>query len=215
MSIGDRIKALLAEKKISQDSLALQLHLTQAAVSKWCRGKSEPDIETLHKIADIFEVSLADLADDRKTRPKGLAKTAKIPIYTAEAAAGVGCLNDTEVVENYIMIDRELLKREFQCNPDNMAIIKVRGDSMLPTIKPGEMVVIEKTHELTSDGLYVMRMNGGTIVVKRIQSLPGGQLNVISDNQIYPPYSIDLKQCDDIAVVGRVIAVLSIERVGA
>ncbi len=118
-------------------------------------------------------------------------------------------------VENYLMIDRETIRGELQCNPDHLAIIRVRGDSMTPTIKPGEMVVIDKTVKtIISDGLYVMRMAGDVTVVKRVQTLPKS-LNIISDNKVYPPYQLSFDDAEGLAVIGRVMAIISMEKVGA
>lgn len=53
-----RLKELRKSKNINQQKLALKLNITQAAVSKYELGLSEPDISTLIKIADIFNVSI-------------------------------------------------------------------------------------------------------------------------------------------------------------
>lgn len=54
----NRIKYLRAEKGISQNELAKALGLTQQAISAYENGLREPDLETLQKIADFFDVSL-------------------------------------------------------------------------------------------------------------------------------------------------------------
>ena len=59
--IGDHIKSFREQKGINQEELAERLCVTRQAVSNWERGKTEPDIETLHKIADILEVSIEEL----------------------------------------------------------------------------------------------------------------------------------------------------------
>ncbi|MBU1106979.1 MAG: XRE family transcriptional regulator [Candidatus Riflebacteria bacterium] len=215
MGFGKRLKALMAEKKISQDVIALHCGVSQAAVSKWCREESEPNIETIHKIAEILKIDFLELATAGAESRRLAIKTLKIPIYEAEASAGHGCFNDTEAVENYLMIDRETFRGELQCDPDNLAIIRVRGDSMKPVIKPGEMVVIDKTvNTFVTDGIYVIRLDLDVIVVKRIQILLGRRINVISANADYPPYQIDLADSEGLAVIGRVMAIISMEKVG-
>lgn len=54
----NRIKDLRAEKGISQNELAKALGLTQQAISAYENGLREPDLETLQKIADFFNVSV-------------------------------------------------------------------------------------------------------------------------------------------------------------
>ena len=43
---------------MNQEQLAEQLHVTRQAVSNWETGKTQPDIETLTKIAEYFDVSV-------------------------------------------------------------------------------------------------------------------------------------------------------------
>lgn len=45
----------------TQEDLALKLHLNQATVSKWEKGKSLPDIETLIKLAELYRCRVDDL----------------------------------------------------------------------------------------------------------------------------------------------------------
>ena len=49
--VNTMIKLLRAEKGITQEQLAEQLHVTRQAVSSWETGKTQPDIETLPRIA--------------------------------------------------------------------------------------------------------------------------------------------------------------------
>lgn len=59
--IGSRIKDLRNEKNMTQEQMAQQLHVTRQAVSNWETGKTQPDIETLTKIAALFGVSAEEL----------------------------------------------------------------------------------------------------------------------------------------------------------
>ena len=67
----NRIKVILAEKKrtnkwLSEKKrtnkwLSEQLNVTPSTVSKWCTNTSQPDLESLMKIAKLLEVELTDL----------------------------------------------------------------------------------------------------------------------------------------------------------
>ena len=59
--IEKNIKNFREQKNISQVELAEKLNVTRQAVSNWERGKTQPDIDTLHKIADILEISIEEL----------------------------------------------------------------------------------------------------------------------------------------------------------
>lgn len=53
-----RLKQLREAKHINQQKLAMELNVTQAAISKYEKGLSEPDIEMLKKIPGFFHVSV-------------------------------------------------------------------------------------------------------------------------------------------------------------
>lgn len=62
-----KLRKLREEKRLNQQKLAMELNITQAAISKYELGLSEPDIEMLKNIASFFNVSvdyLIDYSDD-------------------------------------------------------------------------------------------------------------------------------------------------------
>ena len=56
-----RIKVDLVDKKKTNKWLAEQLGKDQTTISKWCTNASQPDIESLMKIAKLLGVELAEL----------------------------------------------------------------------------------------------------------------------------------------------------------
>ncbi len=68
-AIGENIKTKRKKLGITQEELAEKLSVTRQAVSNWENGKTEPDIETLTKIAQIFDLSIDELVDGI---PKGI-----------------------------------------------------------------------------------------------------------------------------------------------
>ena len=63
---GKLILELRKEKNMTQQELANALHITDKAISKWERGVGLPDIGLLESIADIFDVSIAELVKGEK-----------------------------------------------------------------------------------------------------------------------------------------------------
>lgn len=51
----NRLKVVLAEKKRTNKWLAEQLGKSFSTVSKWCTNTSQPDLQTLDKIAELLE----------------------------------------------------------------------------------------------------------------------------------------------------------------
>jgi Predicted transcription factor, homolog of eukaryotic MBF1 len=72
MDLGSRIKGEREKQNLSQDELALKLNISRQAVSKWETGKSYPDIETLLKLSDIFDLSLDELVKGDQAFQKNL-----------------------------------------------------------------------------------------------------------------------------------------------
>lgn len=54
----ERLKALRLEKGLKQSELAQELKVTQRKISYWEIGQLEPDLLTLWKISDYFQVSI-------------------------------------------------------------------------------------------------------------------------------------------------------------
>lgn len=59
--MGDNIKKYRELKGMSQQELASEVGVVRQTVSKWEKGLSVPDSETLLKIAVVFNVSVSDL----------------------------------------------------------------------------------------------------------------------------------------------------------
>lgn len=59
--LAENIKKIRTKKGLSQTDLAQELFVTRQAISSWERGISEPDVQMLLKLCEIFDVQLAEL----------------------------------------------------------------------------------------------------------------------------------------------------------
>ncbi|HEV7332529.1 MAG TPA: helix-turn-helix transcriptional regulator [Flavisolibacter sp.] len=57
----NRIKAVLAEKNVTNRELAIQLGKTETSISRWCTNDMQPSVETLYEIAKILDVDIREL----------------------------------------------------------------------------------------------------------------------------------------------------------
>ncbi|MEG1873700.1 MAG: helix-turn-helix transcriptional regulator, partial [Ruthenibacterium sp.] len=92
-----RLKELRRAKKISQVALAAELNITQQAVGKWETGRSQPDPDTLRRLADFFDTTIDYLLDrSSEIRPAPVlsyAATGEQPIpVIGTVRAGYGAL---------------------------------------------------------------------------------------------------------------------------
>lgn len=61
---GKFIASKRKEFKISQVALAEKLNVDPKTLSKWENGTSYPDLESAHKIAELFNMSLTDILNE-------------------------------------------------------------------------------------------------------------------------------------------------------
>lgn len=128
-----------------------------------------------------------------------------LPVYNVQASAGHGTLIDGEEIVSSIAFPPGYLKKLTKANPKNLAIIGVKGDSMVPTLHDDDLVMLDTSKvDLSFDGLFVMRDDGDGLLVKRIgRASKRGHIMVISDNRdLYPPIE---RAAEHIEVVGKVI----------
>jgi len=57
----NRIKVVLVEQEKSGKWLAEQLGKSTCTVSKWCSNTTQPDLQTLNKIAQLLNIDIKDL----------------------------------------------------------------------------------------------------------------------------------------------------------
>lgn len=88
---------------------------------------------------------------------------------------------------------------------DALGMLRVEGDAMLPTLVPGDQLMIDTRDSggRLRDGLYALRLDGA-LMVKRLGINPATmKVTVASDNPAYP----DWIGCDvaQLTIVGRVV----------
>jgi phage repressor protein C with HTH and peptisase S24 domain len=130
---------------------------------------------------------------------------ALLPVYDTRASAGPGREIDDETVIYRIAFREEWVRSVTAAPLEDLAVIAVDGDSMEPTLRQGDTVLVDfgQKRPQRKDGIYVIRTDGG-LQVKRLQiDLASGRLVVLSDNKAYEAqHGI---RPEDLAVVGRVI----------
>ena len=57
----NRLKAVLADAGQTNKWLAEQLGKDPVTISKWCTNTTQPDLQTLSKIADLLDVDIREL----------------------------------------------------------------------------------------------------------------------------------------------------------
>jgi phage repressor protein C with HTH and peptisase S24 domain len=129
-----------------------------------------------------------------------------LPLYDVAAGAGAGTFVEEEQTgEEVIGFSRNWIRRTFFTSPEGLSLIHVRGESMEPTLRSGDMILVDTKVNEPREGISVLRLDG-TVLVKRVMVRPGKKLEIISDNPAYKPFEIDMRDPpEDFAVLGRVL----------
>lgn len=69
-SIGEKIKTLRKEKKLTQKELANKIDIAPSTITKYENNQLEPNLEILKKICIIFNISLSDLFNETNSNDK-------------------------------------------------------------------------------------------------------------------------------------------------
>ena len=65
--LSENIVLLRHQNQMSQSALAEKLFVTPQAVSRWERGETEPDVETIKKLAEVFEVTVEQVINGQES----------------------------------------------------------------------------------------------------------------------------------------------------
>ena len=167
------------------------MHIVQAA--QRMLDKAVPKIELMERLsalADAIELSIEDFA--------------LVLRYDAELAAGHGFENGDDTVNDALAFRREWLYR-LGVSPSNACLVKVRGESMQPTLHDGDLVLIDQSKTKIRSGRIYAFNDGGHSKVKRLDCLEDHTLIIRSDN---PQFPLDTRKGEDanaLKVIGEVV----------
>ena len=67
MDVGKQIKKFRQDLKLSQEELASKIFVTRQTISNWENAKTYPDIISIIKLSDLYQISLDELlkGDDK------------------------------------------------------------------------------------------------------------------------------------------------------
>ena len=63
----NRLKVVLVERKKTSRWLAEELGKNPSTVSKWCTNVSQPDLQTLNRIAELLDIDVKTLIVSNKS----------------------------------------------------------------------------------------------------------------------------------------------------
>ena len=111
-----------------------------------------------------------------------------------------------ENIIGQIFLSPQLIRAFTQVEPQNLVIIKTAGESMSPTINPGDMIWLDTSCSMpAADGIYMLNA-AGDVIIRRLQINPfDNSIEISSDNKAYR--SFNMKDHKNLHVCGKVLFV--------
>jgi hypothetical protein len=194
-----------------KSDIASKLGTYNHVINSILKGERNITVEQLHKLFDIYAISanfMFGSSDDMylagygdmMSRPKSdRLNTGRqnITLVPDRALAGYAMATNTP---QYLA---EFPKFSLPGFDGNLIAFEISGDSMMPTITNGDIVVcepLERGEPIRDNQVYVVVTD--VVVAKRIQQVKAGptvkELRLLSDNERYQPYTVSPEEVNQL-----------------
>lgn len=151
-----RLKKLIVEKGITQKELADEIGVKQQTIAQYGNGETQPSLERIYDIADIFNVSIDYLLGKTEAKSTDIELRA-VCDYTGLSEESIICLRD-------FFYPDELFKRTESDDPDSWKrILDLHGDPKKYSLYINKLITSGEFVELLN-GLFVFEEDINTEV---------------------------------------------------
>lgn len=209
---ADRLRRAIGN--LSQREYARRVGVSETTIRSYLSGETYPGLDKIASLAMVGGVEPIWLASGVSPfAEEGAAKSLMLPAgkyhliprQDVKAAAGDAVLLPAKEIVDYALFETEFLRRELGVDPKNLVLIQAKGDSMEPTIRDGDLLLVDWSQAYEADNaIYVLNVDG-RIMVKRLQFQLDGTIEVLSDNPKYTPQTVTPQTNDLFRLVGRVV----------
>lgn len=199
-NIGTRIKQARINAGFSVEELAKKIGKNRATIYRYESGEIA-DLPTtiLEPLAKALGTTPAQLMGWEPEQPKEKPKGVKIPVL-GSVAAGVPITAISDI-EDYEEITEEMARQ------GEYFALKIKGDSMSPIIRNGNIVIVRKQAYIDTGDVAVVLVNGDEATVKEIKKTKEGITLIGWNPSIYTPkfYSKEEIEKLPVDIVGKVV----------
>lgn len=201
-----RLLALSRDRRVSLSELSRLIQRNSSYLQQFVRKGSPRKLEEVDRrtLARFFGVHESELGAPEEISLTDLAHAERdwvdIPRLALGASAGPGASTADEEKIGAFRFSRHWL-RDHGFDPLMLSSIAVSGDSMEPTLRDGDEILVDRAPCSMRDGIHVVRLDDA-LLVKRIDTGRPGCIVLISDNRVYEPVEVPLAE---VAVIGRVV----------
>lgn len=188
--MANRLRQMRVSKGLNQNEVGELVGMAQSAVSKWERGATEPDHNTLRILSDYYGVSI-DYLLGNSDEPQAKRKGVSIPVL-GDVAAGIP-IEAIEDILDYEDIDEDLART------GEFFGLRIRGRSMEPRMMEGDVVIVRQQETAETGDTVVVSVNGDLATVKKIKIGPAG-ITLIPTNPSYDPMYFTCEEVEQLPV---------------
>lgn len=203
----NNLKELRKRMGLTQYDVAEKIGLSQPQIYKFESGEKKLTLPQMEQFAELYKVSIEELYGEIKSLSGEHQDTVTIDIISATPCCGSGednCGYADEVVGKWVMPAKDFKELTF-AQPRDVKQMRVIGDSMEPTIKDGDYILVDVSHNsFDVDGIYLIKMVNG-LAVKRLQA-GLSEVKIHSDNKRYEPITA---KHGDVFIVGKIIKIMN------
>ncbi|MBP7213300.1 MAG: helix-turn-helix domain-containing protein [Anaerolineaceae bacterium] len=194
----ERLKIARKAKGMTQSELAERISVSRQAYSSYETGVRDPDTKTLLEIANILEVDL-DFLLGRTDTPTS--KNSQLIPLLGSVPAGTP-IEAIEDIETYIDYFPNFVKH------GELFALRVKGDSMAPELKNGDIAIIEKQDFINNGDIAVVRVNGEDVTIKRVKPTRNG-IRLVPTNPAYDSLEFSKEEVATlpVTIVGKLIEI--------
>jgi phage repressor protein C with HTH and peptisase S24 domain len=127
-----------------------------------------------------------------------------VPEIDAQAGAGGGGFDVEEAPNSKWRLPLSFIRYELNTEPENLRLIRARGDSMEPSIRTGSRLIVDiKSKKPSPPGVFCLH-DGIGLIVKHVELIPNSdRVHISSSNPAYRSYEMT---ADEVHIIGRVVA---------
>ena len=204
--VRSRLVVMAARRGASLAQLSALIGRNSSYLQQFVRKGSPRKLEEgdRRRLAEFFGVTESELGGPEEKAPNSArsprADWVDVPRLALGASAGPGAFAAGEVPVGAFRFAARWLRGQ-GLDPAMLSAIAVAGDSMEPTLRDGDEILVDKTPRPLRDGIHVVRLDEA-LLVKRVELLRGGHVALASDNPAYRTIEVPM---GEIGVVGRVV----------
>lgn len=172
-------------------------------LAAYLAGESVPKLNFIESVAQAEGIEIADFFVDAENFRTPDDSAVQIPLRDVFASAGPGAEVVDESQNGSLTFSRTFVDA-WGRSPAKVEAIHARGDSMLPTIQDGAVVLIDRAErDLIEGRVYAFRTPDG-LRLKRFQRAIDGSALLVSDNrELYAPERMTPADLEALKVAGR------------